>query len=119
MKLNSIYVSAKDFERAKQWYSETLLERKPDNVTDRFVFWKLGEVHFGVFNPEITDEKTEFGNNCVPNIEVDNVDSLHDRLKENGVEIRMDLNDVNGTRIFQCLDSEGNILEFYHWIENK
>ncbi len=117
MKLNSIYVSAKDFNRAKKWYQEILLQRKPDNTTDRFAFWKLGEVHFGVFNPEMVEEQISFGNNCVPNIEVEDVDKLYDRLREKNVEIVMERNDVNGTRIFQCYDSEKNVIEFYHWID--
>ena len=119
MKLNSIYVSAKNFERAKKWYREILVKRAPDNETDRFVFWTLGDVHFGVFNPDVTEEEIRFGNNCVPNIEVEDVDELFDELKSRNVEIVMQPNDVNGTRIFQCYDSEDNILEFYHWIEKK
>lgn len=65
MKLNSIYVSAKDFERARKWYQDILLQKVPDNTTDRFAFWKLGDVHFGVFNPEEIDETIKFGNNCI------------------------------------------------------
>ena len=117
MKLNSIYVSTQNFARAKKWYEEVLFERRPDSTTDRFVFWKLGEVHFGVFNPEVAEEDVVFGNNCVPNVEVNNTDALHDRLANQGVNIIMPLNNVNGTRIFQCHDSEGNVLEFYQWIE--
>ena len=117
MKLNSIYVSTKDFTRAKQWYEEVLFEREPDSTTDRFVFWKLGDVHFGVFNPEVAEENVVVGNNCVPNIEVNSVDALHSRLVGEGVNITMLLNHVNGTRIFQCHDTEGNVLEFYQWIQ--
>ncbi len=119
MKLNSIYVSAKDFDRATRWYKDVLFDREPDNRTDRFVFWKLGGVHFGVFNPEMVEHSNiEFGNNCVPNIEVDDVDKLYERLKEKKVEMVMERNDVNGTRIFQCYDSEKNVIEFYHWIKD-
>lgn len=42
----------------------------------------------------------------VSNIEVEDVDQLYHRLKEKNVEIVMELNNVNGTRIFQCYDSE-------------
>ena len=54
-----------------------------------------------------------------PNFEVEDVDALHDRLKAAGESIIMPLNDVNGTRIFQCKDSEGNVLEFYQWIDKQ
>ena len=114
-----MYISAKDFDRAQEWYKEILFQCQPDSRTDRFVFWKLGEVLFGVFNPDVAEADVAFGDNCVPNMEVEDVDSLHDRLRDKGVNIVMPLNNVNGTRIFQCQDSEGNVLEFYQWIEEQ
>ena len=117
MKLNSLYVTARDYDRAVSWYRDTLFGRSPDSTTDRFAFWDLDGVKFGVFNPEITGAEVEFGDNCVPNIEVDDVDDLHDRLCAEGVEVVMDLKEVNGTRIFQVRDSEKNVLEFYAWTQ--
>lgn len=117
MKLNSLYVSTKDFDRARHWYEKILFQREPDMETDRFVSWVLDGVYFGVFNPKITGETISFGNNCVPNIEVNNIEELHERLVSESVEIVMKPHKVNETKIFQCLDSEGNTLEFYHWLE--
>ena len=119
MKLNSLYVSCTNLDRATNWYRQHLLNREPNNQTDRFIFWKLGEVYFGLFDANAVDEAIDYGNNCVPNFEVEDVDALHDRLKAAGESIIMPLNDVNGTRIFQCKDSEGNVLEFYQWIDKQ
>ena len=113
-KLSSLYVSAKDFERAEAFYSG-LFEQEPDTRTDRFVFYDLNGVSFGVFNPEVTNESIEYGNNCIVNLEIDELKALHDKLKLQGVDIVMPLQDVNDTQIFQCRDTEGNVLEFYRW----
>lgn len=116
MKLNCVYISSKDFTRAKDWYKQILFKCNPNMETDRFAFWDLSGVYFGIFDPKVTGEEIRYGNNCVPNIEVEHVDQLHDRLKDEGVTIVMPLQNVNGTRIFQCIDSENNVLEFYQWL---
>ena len=56
MKLNSLYVSCTNLNRATNWYRQHLVNREPDNQTDRFIFWKLGEVHFGLFDANAVDE---------------------------------------------------------------
>ncbi len=116
LKLNALYVSALDFDRAREFYTDILFRREPTRTTDRFVFYDLGGVLFGVFDPAVTGEEVTYGTNCVPTIEVDDLDALHDRLASEGVEIVMPVQTVNDTRIFQCRDPAGNVLEFYQWI---
>lgn len=119
MKIESLYVAAKDFDRTKAFYTDTLFRKEPSSSTDRFVFYDIEGFQFGLFNPEVTDESVTFANNCVPTFEVSDFKVLHDRLKTKGVDIIMPLQEVNDTVIFQCLDTEGNVLEFYRWKEGK
>lgn len=115
MKIESLYVAAKDFDRAKAFYTQTLFQKDPSSSTDRFVFYDVGGFQFGVFDPDVTEESVSFGNNCVPTFEVSDPEALHNRLQAEDVEIVMPLQEVNDTVIFQCCDSEGNVLEFYSW----
>ncbi|MBW4534826.1 MAG: VOC family protein [Pleurocapsa minor HA4230-MV1] len=52
----------------------------------------------------------------MPTIEVNDINSWHQRLSKLGLKIILSLQEVNGTKIFQVEDTEGNILEFYQWI---
>lgn len=115
MKIESLYVAAKDFDRAKAFYTQTLFQKEPSSSTDRFVFYDVDGFQFGVFDPSVTGESVSFGDNCVPTFEVSDLEALHDRLRAENVEIVMPLQEVNDIVIFQCRDSEGSVLEFYRW----
>lgn len=116
MKVNSLYVAVKDRQRAKEFYQNIIFERKPSLETDRFVFFDIDGFLFGLFDPVVTGEKVQYGNNTVPTIEVDDINSLYDRLTKVGLKIVLSLQEVNETKIFQVEDSESNVLEFYQWI---
>lgn len=115
MKLNYTYVCAKDFRRAENFYREVLFRSEPTLRTDRFVYFDVGGTSFGIFDPQVTGETIHYGNNVIPTFEVADVVALHDRLVREQVEIIMPLQSVNGTTIFQCRDSEDNVLEFFQW----
>ena len=115
MKLNSLYVAVKDFGRAKAFYESIIFRREPSLTTDRFVFFDLDGFLFGLFDPSVTGEEVRFGNNCVPTLEVTELETFYQHLQDSGVEIVMPLQEVNETVIFQCSDFEGNVLEFYRW----
>ncbi len=116
MKINSLYISVKDRDRAKNFYQNIIFERKPSLETDRFVFFNIDGFLFGLFDPIVTGEKIQYGNNTVPTIEVNDINSLCERLTELGLKIILLLQEVSGTKIFQIEDTESNILEFYQWI---
>ena len=115
MKMNSLYVAVKDLERAKTFYERTIFRQEPSLTTDRFIFFDLNGFLFGLFDPAMTGEEVRFGNNCVPTLEVADLETFHQHLRDSGVTIALPLQEVNETVIFQCLDSEGNVLEFYRW----
>tara|TARA_B100000678_G_C18227158_1_gene509325 strand:+ start:4620 stop:4970 length:351 start_codon:yes stop_codon:yes gene_type:complete len=116
MKVASLYVAAKDFERAKKCYSELVFEREPSSTTDRFAFYDIDGFQFGIFDPSITGEQPKFGDNTVPTIEVDKADEVYARLLDGGLESVLKPQDVNETRVCQVRDTEGNVLEFFTWL---
>jgi predicted enzyme related to lactoylglutathione lyase len=116
MKINSLYVSVKDRDRAKDFYQNIIFEREPSLETDRFVFFNIDGFLFGLFDPIVTGEKVQYGNNTVPTIEVNEIEGLYKRLTTAGLKTILPLQEVNGTIIFQVEDTENNILEFYQWI---
>lgn len=114
MKVNALYVAARDFERAKRCYADTIFQREPTMTSDRFVFFDIDGFLFGVLDTSFADEAPNYGENCVPTIEVEDADAIHARLIEAGLTTVMDPHDVEGMRIAQVRDTEGNVLEFYH-----
>ena len=114
MKVNALYVAARDFGRAKKCYAETIFQRDPAMTSDRFAFFDIDGFLFGVFDASFAGEVPSFGENCVPTIEVDDADAIHARLVDAGLETVLDPQDVNEMRIAQVRDTEGNVLEFYH-----
>ena len=116
MKVNSLYVSVKNRDRARNFYQSIIFKRKPSLETDRFVFFNIDGFLFGLFDPVVTGEKVEYGNNTVPTIEVNDVDRLYEQFIKLNLKIVLPLQEVNETKIFQIEDTENNILEFYQWI---
>ncbi|WP_298916468.1 VOC family protein [uncultured Algimonas sp.] len=117
MKVNSLYVTARDFERAKACYTDHIFQREHDSETDRFVFWDIDGFLFGIFNPNAIDVEVDFGDSTVPTIEVEDAAAAHVRLTKAGLESVMEPHDVNDTHVAQIRDTEGNVLEFYHWLK--
>ena len=65
MKVNSLYVSIKDRDRAINFYQNILFKREPSLETDRFVFFNIDGFLFGLFDPVVVGEKVQYGNNNV------------------------------------------------------
>ena len=56
MKINSLYISVKDRERARNFYQNIVFKRKPSLETDRFTFFNIDGFLFGLFDPAVTGE---------------------------------------------------------------
>lgn len=68
MELNFVSVTAKDLERAKNFYRK-LLDREPDGETERLVTFKFEGVEFGIHYPPADGtslKEFEYGNNTFP-----------------------------------------------------
>lgn len=112
MKINSLYVCVKDMKRAVAFY-EKFFGEEVNTSDDRFSIFDINGFSFGLFDPRKDNEKCVLGNNIVPNIEMANVNSEYERIKQIGAKIVMEMADVNGYRLFQFEDTEGNIIEVY------
>lgn len=112
MRLNSIYVTVENMERALDFY-EKFFQMEPEHVEDRYSVFELGEVSFGLYNPEVDGEKAVLGNNCVPDFEVDNIEAEYERIQKLTDTIDDSIQTYGGMSLFQLEDSEGNVLEVY------
>lgn len=112
MNISALYVCVRDMNRAEEFYRQ-FFEAEPVSRNEEFVFFDVGGVLFGLFDPSVRGETVEYGNNCVPNLETDEVDAVYDRVQSLGVEVDDEIRRVNEYRLFQFTDPEGNVIEVY------
>jgi len=98
--------------RAVAFY-EDFFNKKVDTFDERFSIFEIEEFSFGLFDPEKDNEKCVWGNNIVPNIDVEDVEKEYERVKEMGATIILEMMSVNGYTLFQFEDTEGNVIEVY------
>ncbi|MBW3006456.1 VOC family protein, partial [Candidatus Woesearchaeota archaeon] len=70
-------------------------------------------ITFLLFNPKIDNETIAYGNNVVPNIEVEDINKMLELIKSKNCEIVLPLEKIKKYTLFQAKDSEGNVIEFY------
>jgi hypothetical protein len=95
-----------------------LFEREPALVDDRFSGFDLGGVLFGLlsaahFGEAVDTRPLAYGNNCVPNIRVPDLDGLHARIRALAPPEITGIQDTGRYRLFQVQDADGNRVEFY------
>lgn len=112
MNFSALYICVRDMDRAKDFYRQ-FFDAKPVIQNEEFIFFDVGGVLFGLFDPSIRGEAVEYGNNCVPNLETDDVDAVYERVQRTGVEADAEIRRVNEYRLFQFTDPEGNLIEVY------
>jgi predicted enzyme related to lactoylglutathione lyase len=112
MKLNSIYVGVRDMRRAADFYQE-LLGMKISNYSDRFSEFDIGGFSFCLYDSSKDGDEMLFGNNCVPDFQVENIGEKYAAVKKAGGTIASEIADIDGMKIFQFRDTEGNVIEFY------
>jgi len=117
MRLDALYVVVRDMGGARRFY-EALFDRAPKLVDDRFSWFDLGGVLFGLLNAEALGEPVDssglvYGNNCVANIRVDSVDAEHERIGKLKPPELTEVQTTGPYRLFQVQDPDGNRVEFY------
>lgn len=123
MKLDAMYVVVHDMRSALEFYAK-LFERKPTLSEDRFSGFDLGGVLFGLFNasymaPPIDAAGVILGNNCVPNVYVEDVDYHHARIAALRPPLITSVEQVGTYRFFQMQDPDGNRVEFYEVLGDR
>ncbi|WP_435344747.1 VOC family protein [Haloarchaeobius sp. HRN-SO-5] len=113
MELSSVYVGVEDMERALDFYRE-LFDVEPKQETERFSTFAFDTGDFGLYNAGYDGYDVEFGNNCVPNFEVDDVEAAYRRVEELAPEmVHEDVLEFGEYRTFHFLDTEGNEIEVF------
>ncbi|PSP77725.1 hypothetical protein BRC81_09540 [Halobacteriales archaeon QS_1_68_20] len=69
---------------------------------------------FGLYAPGADGFDVEFGDNCVPTFEVEDVDAAYDRIEEIAPEMVHDeMLEIGDYRTFHFVDTEGNEIEVF------
>jgi len=113
MELSSVYVGVEDMERALDFYRE-LFGMEPAEADERFSTFAFDGADFGLYRAGHDGFELDFGNSCVPNFEVDDVDAAYDRIARFAPEMVHDEVVAFGDyRTFHVVDTEGNELEVF------
>ncbi|MFC7140842.1 VOC family protein [Halosimplex aquaticum] len=113
MKLSTVYVGVEDMDRALAFY-EDVFQAEPEQAEQRFSIFEFDGADFGLYNAGADGHEFDFGNNCVPNFEVEDVDSAYERISALAPEVVSDgIFDIDGYRGFHFLDTEGNTIEVF------
>ncbi len=106
--IRSLYLCVKDMDRAIQFYEDFF--EQPVMLRDRiYSIFNINGFRLGLFAYEEVKEPHTYGTNCVPSIEVENLDVLEEALKK--VQIVFPLTQIKDNWVAEFEDSEGNHLE--------
>lgn len=110
--IKALYLSVKDMQRAVKFYEE-IFNVKVSSFDERMSSFNFDNLSFLLFNPAIDSEEVSFGNNVVPNIEVEDAEKMLELVKSKGCKVIMPPEKIDKYLIFQAEDTEGNVIEFY------
>lgn len=86
----------------------------PDQVHARFSTFAFDGVDFALYRAAADGHEAAFGDNCVPNFEVDDVEAARERLADGPAELLHDgLVEIDDYRCFHARDTEGNRIEVF------
>ncbi|HBV58032.1 MAG TPA: VOC family protein [Candidatus Magasanikbacteria bacterium] len=116
VKLDHVYVSVKDMDRAIKFYEDLLGMKVTHREENTWADFDIGHnFYFGLINPKIISDKRIVGNNAVPVFWSDDVDAVFEKVKKWKRKIVDEPTDLDFTdypyRCFQFYDTEGNLLE--------
>lgn len=117
MHLDSVYVVVRSMEKAVRFYGE-LFATAPAVSEDRFSSFQLGQALFSLLNAgalgePVDTEHLTYGNNCVPNVRVADLDTRHARIARLGPPGLTPIRNAGHHRYFHVVDPDGNRVEFY------
>ena len=113
MELSSVYVGVEDMDRAVDFYCE-LFGTEPEQEEERFSKFAFDAVDLGLYHAGYDGYELEFGNNCIPNFEVDDVEAAYRRIEGIAPEMVHDaILEFGDYRTFHFVDTEGNEIEVF------
>ena len=115
VKLDHVYVSVKDMDRAIKFYEELLGMKVTHREENTWADFDMGGFYFGLINPKIISDERIVGNNAIPVFWADDVDAVYEQVKKLGCKISFKPTDLSFTeypyRCFEFEDTEGNLIE--------
>jgi predicted enzyme related to lactoylglutathione lyase len=112
MRLNSLDVGARDMRRALEFYRR-LFGIEPIHAATGCVLFDVGAVSFGIVSAAHLDGELHFGNNCVPNFQVGDIDAEYHRIQDMAPRIDDQIRCIGNYRSFRFADTEGNLIQVY------
>ncbi len=112
MNLNAMYVTVNDMTRALTFY-KAVFQREPVQAEERFSMFDLSGTYFGLFCAAVDGEEIILGNNCVPNIEVEQIEAEYERIRALAPTVDPEIRQAKTFRYFQFKDIDGNLVEIY------
>lgn len=108
--VGSLYICVKDMERAIRFY-ESLLGQKITEKSDIYSVFDIHGFRYGLFANEKMNEPKRWGNNCLPSLAVNDMESILKRLEELNCKIVFPLTVIGKNQVLEFTDSEGNDVE--------
>lgn len=109
-KLRSLYICVKNMERAIEFY-EDLLGQKVTEKNDIYSVFDINGFRYGLFANEKMNEAKKWGNNCLPSLEVSDIDLVLKKLEQLNCKIVFPLTIIGENQVLEFTDSEGNDIE--------
>ncbi|MGH4118224.1 VOC family protein [Clostridium sp.] len=110
--MNSLYICVKDMNRAINFYEE-LLSQSVEKRDEVFSVFNIGGFRFCLFDNSKVQEKVNWGDNCLPSFEVNDMNELFNRLEVLKAEIVFPVTKINNNLVLEFRDTEGNDIEVY------
>lgn len=108
--IKSLYVCVKDMERAIEFY-EKLLGQKVTERDDVYSVFDIDGFRYGLFANQEVNEPKVWGNNCLPSLEVNDINLVQKMLKVLNSPIVFPLTNIGINKVLEFTDSEGNNIE--------
>ena len=120
MRLDHVYVSVKDMDRAISFYEDLLGMKVAHREKNQWADFDLGNgCYLGLIDPTIIAEKRIVGNNALPVFWAENVDEVFEKVKKWNVKVSFPPQDLAFTTYryycFECEDTEGNLIEITNY----
>lgn len=109
-RMNSLYLCVKDMGRAVDFYKK-LLNADAVMYDEIYSIFEIEGFRLGLFAYEKRKEEHLFGSNCLPSLEVEDMEQFQKKLKELKSPVVFPLTTIHGNQVLEFEDSEGNYIE--------
>lgn len=110
MYLRTVYIAVKNMDRAVDFYTD-FLGMPPTMKAARYSLFRLGSSYLGLYAPGADNTTVNYGDNCIPVLESENLQETLKWLKEKQMTFSTDLLQAGPIQMIQFIDTEGNVIQ--------